>query len=93
MKIITFTTTAQLEPNSSPVSLINVSYPAMTDMEILESLDDEALEEIIRTNSMMHHSDNEAQSAQGSNCTETVWNVTLVPRELRKNHTYVLVSS
>ena len=83
-------------PNSD--MLFNMSYP-IPDMSLLNALDDEALEQIIQAN---FHEDfevlvdptlgPETTVAIDNNCTEIYWNITLVPRSLRKNHTYVLVS-
>ena len=87
-----------MEPNHEENSF-NFSYP-IPDMSLLNALDDEALEQILRAN----YEDTdyeiyvdptfepETTAAYNTNCTETVWNVTLVPRSLRKNKTYVLVS-
>lgn len=87
---------------------LNFSFP-MPDMNVLNALDDEALEQIIKANyedveysevyvdptTFQQELETEATTlldmAADSNCTETIWNVTLVPRSLRKNHTYVLV--
>lgn len=77
------------------------SFP-MPDMDVLNALDDEALEQIIKANYEdpdysiyvdPAEFDQESLDEQQTNCTETVWNVTLVPRPLRQNQTYVLVSS
>ena len=80
-------------------SNFNFPYP---DMDVLNALDDAALQRIIQANyeddasidyetSYVDPSSIEDVTAIHSNCTETYWNVSLVPRALRKNATYVLV--
>ena len=80
-------------------SNFNFPYP---DMDELNALDDAALQRIIQANygddssidyetSYVDPSSTEDGTAIHTNCTETYWNVSLVPRALRKNATYVLV--
>ena len=79
-------------------------------MEVLNALDDEQLEQIIRSNysggleidyevygdlsSVYDYDNTGVENLNGTifgNCTETLWNVTLVPRSLRMNHHYKVV--
>ena len=83
---------------------LNFTFP-MPDMDILNALDNEALEQIILDSDDSFYYDEvyidpsltgdfhspQVTSVMESNCTEIVWNVTLVPRSLRKNPTYVMV--
>ena len=83
----------------------NFDFP-MPDIDVLNALDDAALQRIIQANyedstydyetSYIDPSGSEETSDDvemlPTNCTETFWNVSLVPRALRKNPTYVLVS-
>lgn len=104
-----FSAAQMAEPESVDDLAMNFSFP-MPDMNVLNALDDEALEQIIKANyedveygeelyvdptTFQQELETEATTllnmAADVNCTETVWNVTLVPRSLRKNHTYVLV--
>ena len=72
------------------------------DMELLNALDDETLKQIIKANfteidyevyvdpnQVLDYADN--MTSDGFNCTETVWNVTLIPRSLRTNDYYKMV--
>ena len=79
----------------------------MLDMELLNTLDDATLERISQSNyteldyevysdhSSLYDYDNTDVDISNStifgNCTETLWNVTLVPRSLRMNHHYKVV--
>ena len=82
--------------------------PDMDVFSDLNALDDAALQRIIQANYEDSVYDYETSYVDPSNvdapendvvmfedmhnCTETFWNVSLVPRALRKNPTYVLVS-
>ena len=69
----------------------------------LDQLDDFALEQIINEqdytnievnvdpNQVLNYADN--VTSDGLNCSQTVWNVTLIPRSLRTNDYYKMVRS
>ena len=92
-----------LNPNTFDFPL-----PDMDVFSDLNALDDAALQRIIQANYEDSVYDYETSYVDPSNvdapendvvmfedmhnCTETFWNVSLVPRALRKNPTYVLVS-
>jgi len=82
----------------------NFTYP-IPEMDLLNALDDAALEQIIfaekesdyevyvdhPSNTVFDYDVSFDTDIPSSNCTETYWNVTLIPRSLRLNHHYKVV--
>ena len=101
MYVFNFSVNFKPEVSTNDESIpTNFNFP-LPDMDVLNALDDAALQRIIQANYEDDTIDYETSYVDPntyedvsnvSNCTETFWNVSLVPRALRKNGTYVLVS-